>query len=109
MKELDKVFGFGSVNRQKFDHCRRQYEKHANGKFTISMQGYIENLRKVCLTLERANQLDDELSATESHEFRGTNGYLQWVTKELLYPFHFVESFATEARAGSRSRLAQSK
>ena len=78
MKELDKVVGRGSVNRQKIDHCRRQCEKHADEEFTISMQGYIQNLRKPCLTLERAKQLDDELSATESHEFRGTNGCLQW-------------------------------
>ena len=31
LKELDKLVGFGSMKRQKFDHCVRQYEKHANG------------------------------------------------------------------------------
>ena len=31
----------------------------------------------------------NELSLTESHEFRGIGGCLQWVTKELLYPFQF--------------------
>ena len=33
---------------------------------------------------------EEPSSATERHEFRGTNGCLQWVTKELLYPFEFV-------------------
>ena len=51
------------------------------------MKAYIQNLEKVCLPRERMKQLDDELSATESHEFRGINGCLQWVTKEVLYPF----------------------
>ena len=48
----------------------------------ISMEAYIQNLRKADLTLERAKQLDDELSATQSHEFRCINGYLQRLTKE---------------------------
>ena len=75
------------MKRQKFDHCGRQYEKHPNGEITISMKWYIQNLKKVCLTCERMKQLDDELSATNSHEFRGVNGCLQWVTMELLYLF----------------------
>ena len=78
------------MKRQKFDQCGRQYEKHADGEITISMKAYIQNLRKASLTLERAKQLDDELSPTECHEFRDINGCLQWVTKELLYPFQFV-------------------
>ena len=73
MKELGKLVGFGSMKRQKFDHCWRQYEKHANGEITISMKHYIQNLRKADLTLERKKLLDDELSATESHEFQGIN------------------------------------
>ena len=81
---------FGSMKRQKFDQCGRQYEKHADGEITISMKAYIQNLRKASLTLERAKQLDDELSLTECHEFRDINGCLQWITKELLYPFQFV-------------------
>ena len=54
------------------------------------MKAHIWNLRKASLTLERTKQLDDELSATESHEFRGINRCLQWVAKELLCPFQFV-------------------
>ena len=54
------------------------------------MKAYIQNFEKVCLTRERMNQLGGELSATENHEFRGINGCLQWVTKELHYPFQFV-------------------
>ena len=69
LKELDKLVGFGSMKRQKFDHCGRQKEKHPN-----SMKAYIQNLEKVCFTRERKKQLDDELSATESHEFRGIHG-----------------------------------
>ena len=38
LKELDKLVGFGSMKRQKFDHCGRQYEKHVNGEITISMK-----------------------------------------------------------------------
>ena len=41
LKELDKLVGFGSMKRQKFDHCGRQYEKHADGEITISMKAYI--------------------------------------------------------------------
>ena len=75
------------MTRQKFDHCGRQYEKHPNGEITASMKAYIQNLEKVCQTRERMKQLDDELSATESHEFPGINGCLQRVTKELFFPF----------------------
>ena len=32
LKELDELVGFGSMRRQKFDHCGRQYEGHANGE-----------------------------------------------------------------------------
>ena len=85
LKELDKFVGFGSMKRRKFDQCGRQYEKHPNGEITISMKAYIQNLEKVCVTRERMKQLDDELSATESHEFRGINRFLHWVTEDLLY------------------------
>ena len=77
LKELDKLVGFGSMKRQKFDHCGRQYEKHANGEITISMKAYIQNLRKAGLTLGSTKQLDEDLSASESHDFRGINGSLQ--------------------------------
>ena len=82
LKELDKLVGFGSIMRQKLNHCGRQYEIHVNGEITISMEAYIQNLRKADLTLESAKQLDDELSVTESHEFRGINRCLQCVKKE---------------------------
>ena len=81
LQKLDRLVGFGSMKRQKFDHCGGQYEKHAHGVITISMKVYIQNLRKACLTLERTS---------ESHEFRGIKGCLQSVTKELLCPFQFV-------------------
>ena len=68
-KELDKLVGFRSMKRQKFDHCGRQYDKHANGEISISMKAYIQNSRKASLTLERTTQLDDELSETKSQEF----------------------------------------
>ena len=87
LKELDELVGFGSMKRQKFDHCGRQCERHPNGEITFPMKAYIQNWRWFCLTRERMKQLDDELSATESHEFRVINGCLQWVTKELRYPF----------------------
>ena len=90
LKELDELVGFGSMKRQKFVHCGRQYEKHADGEITISMKAYIKNSRKAELTPDRTQQLDDEHSASESHEFRGINGCLQWVTKESLFPFQFV-------------------
>ena len=54
------------------------------------MKAFIQNLKKASLTLQRTKQLDDELSATEGHEFRGINGCLQFVAKELLCPFQFV-------------------
>ena len=78
LKELDKLVGFGSMKRQKFGQCGKHYEKHPNGKITISMKAYIQNLEKICLARERMRQLDDELSATDSHEFQGINGCLRW-------------------------------
>ena len=56
------------MKRQKFDHCRRQHDKHPKGEITFDMKAYIQKLKKVCLTRERMKQLDDELLATESHE-----------------------------------------
>ena len=49
-------------------------------------------------------QFDDELSATESHEFRGINGCLPWVTKELLYPFQFVVKVLQRRQGQARVR-----
>ena len=99
LKEPDKL---GRL--QKFDHCGRQYEKHRNGEITISMKAYIQNLKKVCLTRERMKQLDDELSATESHEFRGISGCLQWVTKELFNPFQCVVKVLQREQGQARVR-----
>ena len=48
--------------------------------------------------------MDDELSATESHEFRGINGCLQWITTELLYPFQFVENVLQRRQGQARVR-----
>ena len=104
LKELHKIVGFGSMKRSKFDHCGRQWEKHANGEITISMKAYIQNLRKIDLTRVRTKQLDDELSATESHEFGGINGCLQWVTKKLLYPFQFVMKVLQRRQGQARVR-----
>ena len=42
--------------------------------------------------------------ATESHEFRGINGCLQWVTKELLYPFQFVVNVLQRQQRQARVR-----
>ena len=94
--------GFG--DNECFVHCGRQYEKHANEELTISMKAYIQNLRKSDLTLERKKQLDDELSASESHEFRGINGCLHWVTKEFLYPFQFVVKVLQRRQGQARVR-----
>ena len=60
------------MKRHKFDHCGRHYEKYPNGEITISTKAYNQNLEKVCLARERLKQLDDELSATESHEFEAS-------------------------------------
>ena len=46
LKELDKLVGFGSMKRQKFDHCGRQYEKYPSGEITSSMKAYIQNSEK---------------------------------------------------------------
>ena len=104
LKEHDKLVGFGSMKRQTFDHCERQYEKHAYGENTTSTKAYVQNLRKADLTLERKIKLDDELSATESHEFRGINGCLQLVTKELLYPLQFVVKVLQRRQGQARVR-----
>ena len=92
------------MKRQKFDHCGRQHEKHADGESTISVKAKIQNLKKASLILERTIQLDDEVSATESQEFRGINGCLQWVTKELLYPFQFVVKVLQRRQGQARVR-----
>ena len=92
------------MKRQKFDHCGEQYEKHTDGEVTISMKAYIQNLRKADLTLERTKQLEDKLSASESHEFRDIHGCLQWVKKELLYPFQFVVKVLQRRQGQARVR-----
>ena len=111
LKDLDKLVGPGSMKRQKFVHSGRLYEKHANGEITISMKPKIHNLKKACVTSKRMKQLDDELSATQIHEFRGINGCWQWVTKEFVIQTLSVrcESAPTRARTGLSARLFKSK
>ena len=96
---LQGVFGLNDAPRKWWEMIskvlvqvgfRKQRMCRPNEEITISMKAYIQNLEKVFLTRERMKQLDDEFSATESHEFRGINGCLQWVTKGLLYLFQFV-------------------
>ena len=99
LKELDKLVGFGWMERQKFIHCGKLYEKHANGEISISTKACIQNLKKACM-----KQLDDELSATERNEFRGINGCLQCVTKKVLYPFQFVEKALQRKQRQARVR-----
>ena len=64
----------------------------------------IQNLEKICLPRQGMKQLDDELSATESHEFPGINGCLQWVTEELLYPFQIVVKVLQRRQGQARVR-----
>ena len=64
----------------------------------------IQNLKKVYLTRERMKQQDDELSATKSHEIGGISGCLQWVTKDLLYPFQFVVKVLQRRQGQARVR-----
>ena len=52
----------------------------------------------------KRQKLDDELSATECHEFRGINRCLQCVTKDLLYPFQFVLKVLQRSQGQSRLR-----
>ena len=54
--------------------------------FGIDAASLVTGERDVARLMRR----NSELSASESHEFRGTNGCLQWVTKDLPYPFQFV-------------------
>ena len=89
LEELNQLVGFGSVRRGIFEHCGRQYEKTSGGAIRVHMKPYVENLSKVELTSERAKQLDEPLTALENHAFRGGNGSLQWVAKELLYFLQF--------------------
>ena len=49
-------------------------------------------------------QVDDELSAQESHEFRGINGCLQWVTKVLFCRFQFVVKVLQRSQGQARVR-----
>ena len=85
LKEHDKLVGFGSMKRQSSITAKDSTRNMPVEKSQFPCR----HTSRADLTLERKKQLDDELSATESHEFRGINGCLQWVTKELLYPFRF--------------------
>ena len=69
MQELDKFVG----SRQKFDHCGRQYEEHANGEFTV----FDEAARSVGTFSEKKG------NCCHNGSFRG-------VAKELPCPFQFV-------------------
>ena len=110
LKELNKLVGFGSTKRQRFDHCARQYEEHVNGEITMSMKAHIPNMNEGSLTRERTKQLDDELPETENHEFQGINEGLQWVTKGVTLSLSIrCENASTTARTGYSARPAQSK
>ena len=91
--ELDKLVGFGSIKRRKFEHCGSQYEKHADGEITISTNAHIQNLKKASQTLQRTKKLHDELCN-------------KGVTLALSVR---CESAPTESRTGSSTGLAQSK
>ena len=76
MEELDKFVG----SRQKFDHCGRQYEEHANGEFTVTMK---LPRSEGTFSEERWKLLDDMFT---SCHWRDRSG----VAKELPCPFQFV-------------------
>ena len=76
MEELDKFVG----SRQKFDHCGRQYEEHANGEFTVTMKLHVQR--------ERFPKNDGNCWMTCS--LRVINGSFRGVAKELPCPFQFV-------------------
>ena len=71
------------TNELEFVHSGRQYEKYGNDKITISMKSYIQNLTKTSLALEHTKQLDNGVSATGSHVYRGINGSFQLPVKVL--------------------------
>ena len=47
-------------------------------------------VRRMLVTNGEDENSEEPSSATERHEFRGTNGCLKCVAKELLYSFQFV-------------------
>ena len=89
IEELNMRVGFGSIKKDHFEHCGRQYVKDVDGNILVNMKPFAENLEKVEITKERAKEIDSPLTAAENHSFRGGNGSLQWLAKELFYFLQF--------------------
>ena len=84
MEELDKFVG----SRQKFDHCGRQYEEHANGEFAVTMKRHFQR--------ERSPKKDGNCWMTCS--LRVTEGSFRGVAKELPCPFSVCRATKTRPR-----------
>jgi len=89
IEEVNKAIGLGSVKKNKFVHCGKEYEKVMTGadkgQIHVSMKGFIHNMELVKIRVGRASQFAEPLDAKENHDYRGGCGSAQWVVSELLY------------------------
>ena len=69
-------------------------------EISVSMASF-----KICRRSKSGENMDDLISVSESREFCGANGSLQWVTKEFLKTFHFTLKLLRRRQGQGQSRV----
>ena len=92
LMEVGDQLGFRDVTRNEFTWCGKFFQKHADGKVTLSMKAYHENLREVFVPKHRRGDVAASLTAQERRQLRALLGSFQWLVAQLRFDLAFSVS-----------------
>ena len=92
LMEVGDQLGFRDVTRNEFTWCGKFFQKCADGKVTLSMKAYHENLREVYVPQARRGDVAAPLTAPEHRQLRALLGSFQWLVAQLRFDLAFCVS-----------------
>ena len=78
LKELEKVFPFGSHKKRKFVFTGLQIEQSADNTITVQQSQYVKDIKPIVISRERKQQLEDVVTENERQELRALIGSLSY-------------------------------
>ena len=103
VSEMKKRFEVGKVvidARFFFNGC--EIEQDEEGNVTLSMAGYIKQLKDIALSRARRKQRDEKATEAEISMFRSVTGTLLWLGKGVLPPAAYACSALQQKIVGLR-------
>ena len=88
LDKLNEELGFGALQHNCFTYCGKRIEMK-DGQVLVSMKEYHENLKTVLIPVNRRQEPDSPLTATEQRQLRAVLGSLQWLVAQCRFDLGF--------------------